>query len=758
MTRRPLRALGDWPISSWAVTILTAFSLTGCEGNQPTAPVSADPSLHTGPAPHFDVYVHAHQDDWQLFMGDRVQASVQQGAKVIMIYTTNGDADRGEIYWRAREAGSLASMDTIVGPGAWNCGNVTVLTHSIYRCAKGPAVSYHMRMPTVKPWGESYGIGSLLLLQAGQPTPAADGSTTYANWNDFVSTLRQIITTETQGRGSPFVEVGGPDYNRIANPDDHYDHYATADALKAAAVGQAWDMAWYMGYHSETLPENLTTAAYNIKRGAFWKYHLAYEMATGWGGPFNEPAYQVWLKRTYVRSEPFVPPAPPTAPTALSVTGTGIFSVSLAWSDNAADETAYRIQRAPNVNGAPGTWADAGTVSANVTSYTNAGLAPGNLYWFRVRAESAAGGSAYVGNVSATTLPLPSPPAAPGNLQGTALSGSMLRLTWTDVAINETGYEIERAPNANGVPGTYAPLATLGANVSIFTDVGLTPNTRYWYRVRAINEGGTSAWAVVSPSTTGAFEVDVFVQAYQDDWQLHMGNRVNSSLSTAQKVVMIYTTAGDSNFGPAYWNTRETSSKASVDTLTGPGSWSCALTPVSGHSIQKCVKGKVVAYYMRMPDGFWGEGFGTNGSMQLLKQWGQPTRTIDVSTTYSSWNDFVTTLRLIIVTETGGQVAPFVEVNAPDYDRTVNPGDMPDRYTTGEAVLAASSGQQWDLAWYVGPSGQTRPVNVTGTDYDKKAEAFRAADLVLYRAGYGSAWWERQQFLGRTYYRTAQSQ
>ena len=50
----------------------------------------------------------------------------------------------------------------------------------------------------------------------------------------------------------------------------------------------------------------------------------------------------------------------------------------------------------------------------------------------------------------------------------------------------ETGYKIERAPDVSGSPGTFAQIATVGANVKTYANTGLTANTNYYYRVRAI--------------------------------------------------------------------------------------------------------------------------------------------------------------------------------------------------------------------------------------------------------------------------------
>jgi hypothetical protein len=69
-------------------------------------------------------------------------------------------------------------------------------------------------------------------------------------------------------------------------------------------------------------------------------------------------------------------------------------------------------------------------------------------------------------------------------LAATAASSSSINLSWTDNSTNETGFAIERK---SGATGTYAQVATVGANVRSYSNTGLTANTVYYYRVRALN-------------------------------------------------------------------------------------------------------------------------------------------------------------------------------------------------------------------------------------------------------------------------------
>lgn len=99
-------------------------------------------------------------------------------------------------------------------------------------------------------------------------------------------------------------------------------------------------------------------------------------------------------------------------------------------------------------------------------------------------------------------VPPASVPAAPTNLavpSGPRTFNS-LQLTWTDASSNETGFEIYRSPNTTA--SNFRIVHTTAANVTSYTDGGLTPNTRYYYRVRAVNAEGASGYTSTANNIT----------------------------------------------------------------------------------------------------------------------------------------------------------------------------------------------------------------------------------------------------------------
>ncbi|MCI0470946.1 MAG: trypsin-like peptidase domain-containing protein [Candidatus Aminicenantes bacterium] len=90
------------------------------------------------------------------------------------------------------------------------------------------------------------------------------------------------------------------------------------------------------------------------------------------------------------------------------------------------------------------------------------------------------------------------PPAAPSNLAANASTCNKIDLTWTDNSDNESSFKIERS--TNGV--NFSEIASVGANVTSFSDTTAAENTTYWYRVRAYNSGGYSGYSNTVSATT----------------------------------------------------------------------------------------------------------------------------------------------------------------------------------------------------------------------------------------------------------------
>ena len=185
----------------------------------------------------------------------------------------------------------------------------------------------------------------------------------------------------------------------------------------------------------------------------------------------------------------------PAVPSGLMASAASSSQINLSWTDNANNEMGSIIERK---TGSGGTYAQIALVASNGISYQNTGLAEGTLYYYRVCATNAGGNSAYSAEANATTAV--ALPAAPSGLSAVAVSNNQINLVWTDNAANETGFKIERSLTSGS---GFSEIATAGANVTSYQNTGLSPATVYYYRVRANNAGGDSAYSAEASTTTG---------------------------------------------------------------------------------------------------------------------------------------------------------------------------------------------------------------------------------------------------------------
>jgi subtilisin family serine protease len=162
--------------------------------------------------------------------------------------------------------------------------------------------------------------------------------------------------------------------------------------------------------------------------------------------------------------------------------------ISLGWKDNSSGEDGFRIERRIG----NGSFAEIAIVATNSTAYDDPSINDGTSYSYRVRAYNDIAESSYSNEVMIVT-----PLKAPSNLIVTATTGEAT-LTWTDNSGAEDGFRIER----KGSDGNFVLIATVGPDITTYTDTGLQPSTTYTYRVKAFNSVAGESSAVEASVTT----------------------------------------------------------------------------------------------------------------------------------------------------------------------------------------------------------------------------------------------------------------
>jgi hypothetical protein len=197
---------------------------------------------------------------------------------------------------------------------------------------------------------------------------------------------------------------------------------------------------------------------------------------------------------------PVVPPVPPVvppvtpapmAPTAPSgLIGSAVQGqVTLRWTDNARDESTYKVERKPAGN-VP--FVEVAVLAANTTSWVDQ-IAPGT-YSYRVRAVNAAGASAY-SNVVDVTATVPTTADVVGRRP--ALADAFVRSGSAYAGRNFGGWatlDLQDIASSSGGGNGFV-------RFSLASIVGTVVNAK----VRLY--GATSAWTASAPASVSLFQV-----------------------------------------------------------------------------------------------------------------------------------------------------------------------------------------------------------------------------------------------------------
>jgi len=206
---------------------------------------------------------------------------------------------------------------------------------------------------------------------------------------------------------------------------------------------------------------------------------------------------------------------PPAQVTGLIASTESSTQIDLAWNSNTdSDFHHYNIYRGTssgfgvNPRGTP----PVGTSADN--SFSNTGLNPSTKYYYKVAAVDNSGNigtlsserSATTSSSSSGSPPDTTPPAQVTGLTVSVQSSTQLKLTWNSNSETDFNhYNIYRGTSSGFIvnPGVTQPVGTSNANS--YYNTGLSPSTKYYYKVAAVdNSGNIGARSSEKSATTSA--------------------------------------------------------------------------------------------------------------------------------------------------------------------------------------------------------------------------------------------------------------
>lgn len=256
-----------------------------------------------------DVVVVAHQDDWQLFMGDIIARQIRSGKRVVFIYLTAGDDGRERLYWETRERGALQSVRVAAGLGptdsiANRCSTANTLRHEMQRCVIANTGSYFLRLPDGRRNGGGFASQSYQSLRKLRSKRAAsispvDGSAAYDSWADLTSTVAELVSQSSESK----ITIHTTDPSVVLNPHDHYDHRMAGLLVADLRRKHKWNVVYYTGYALATRAANRSNDQMRVKTALFTAYdRVMTNVDAKWSAYRERPAfYSECMQRTYAR-------------------------------------------------------------------------------------------------------------------------------------------------------------------------------------------------------------------------------------------------------------------------------------------------------------------------------------------------------------------------------------------------------------------------------------------------------------------------
>jgi PKD repeat protein len=241
---------------------------------------------------------------------------------------------------------------------------------------------------------------------------------------------------------------------------------------------------WFKDLNQNQDFEKLVTLGRNINR-----YEILIDAGTAF--EYKVRAVNAFGSSDFSNTVSAVAHVLPTTPLTLVASTTGANQIALSWNE-ITNETGFIVERAFNNR-----WITLATISADLSNYQDLNLAKASTYRYKIKAI---GACQYVGQtseiVSATTY---NNPPVPTMFSGQVISSSQIDLSWVDLGVTETAYELHRSTSSRFA--TYTTIA-LAADVTSYQDQNLPYGKTFYYRLRAQNAAGYSNYTPTVTLTT----------------------------------------------------------------------------------------------------------------------------------------------------------------------------------------------------------------------------------------------------------------
>lgn len=189
-------------------------------------------------------------------------------------------------------------------------------------------------------------------------------------------------------------------------------------------------------------------------------------------------------------------------PLGFQITTASNFEVEFNWEPTNYNEDGYELWRSANEQ----EFELYERLDKSIYTFTDQQLEKGIFYQYKLRTFNQFGYSDFTKVLSHQVENVPPPPS---DLNGVSVQATFVDLEWTDRSDNEMAFVLER----KNLIEFYRPLDTLPPNTTSFLDTTVSRNTTYLYRIKAINELGSSSYSneirvkTLTQNTTSTREV-----------------------------------------------------------------------------------------------------------------------------------------------------------------------------------------------------------------------------------------------------------